>query len=159
MISKKLKLKTISKILCNYYGISENDIFIKIRTREVVEKRQLFYYLARKFTLLTFSEIGAYSRKLMMDHSTVLYSYTRIGDIIEFDKQFRREVGEIEDKIKEHAKKLEGTSSNEIILNDMIKLFNKLTYDDDYKKDLHFEMAWFLGHETNKQKINMMVEN
>ena len=63
------------------------------RNRELSECRYIYFYLAKKYTFLTFFEIGNY---VGLDHSTVIYGEKKIHDLISIDKNIKSIVEKID---------------------------------------------------------------
>ena len=99
-----MELNTIHKAVCYYYKVDLPYIFKRDRNIEIVEKRLIYYYLAKNKSKKTLSEIGRYPGKIsgnVWQHSTVYQGATRLEALIEFDKKLRKDVEEIE-KLCEH---------------------------------------------------------
>ena len=59
---------------------------IKLRNREIVVIRQIIFYFLRKYTKLSYREIGAIYKK---DHATCIYAERVIKDLIQTDAKVR----------------------------------------------------------------------
>ena len=70
----------------------------KSRKQTIVQARQLAMYLIHKYTDMTYSGLGRMFGK--RDHSTVLYACNQVAHRIGVEKNFRREVEEIEATLK-----------------------------------------------------------
>ena len=92
-----LNLHIIEHEVCNYFAIPANKLFAKTRKRPIVEKRQLFHYLSKKYTKETLALIGEHRAHL--DHATVLHSIKTVENLIDVDKSFKDSVNEIEEKL------------------------------------------------------------
>lgn len=88
-----LTSKYIVAFINKYYNLECRD---RSRKRNIVLPRQIACYLSRKHTKETLYSIAANFR---MNHATVLYSQQAIENLIEFDKQFREQIKEIENKL------------------------------------------------------------
>jgi hypothetical protein len=73
----KLKLHYILRAVCQFCGISRDDIISDRRTDRVTRPRQLFLHLARELTNATWGEIGKVVKK---DHTTVMYGWRKISE-------------------------------------------------------------------------------
>lgn len=78
--------------------MKQKDLSSKSRKQNIVQARQLAMYLIHKYTETTYSQIGRMYGK--RDHSTVLYACNQVGRRIGVDKNFRREVEELEGALK-----------------------------------------------------------
>lgn len=73
---KGIGLEDIKSIIAGYFNISVSDLTSKKKKRTHSYPRQLAMYLARKYTDLSFREIGeSFGHK---DHSTVMYAIKRV---------------------------------------------------------------------------------
>jgi chromosomal replication initiator protein len=86
----------ILRVVCKFYGISEDDVKRKDRRRDKVWCRQVYYFLSLKLTNMTQAELG---RELNQDHTTVIHSRQTVQDILDSDPEKRKELWEIESKL------------------------------------------------------------
>ena len=94
----ELTLDDIVKAVCKRYNVKLKDVNSKSRKQGIVLARQLAMFLSHKYTTLPYSQIGhLIGRK---DHSTVLHACNTISNRITTDKNFRREVEELESTLK-----------------------------------------------------------
>ncbi|MBN1427944.1 MAG: chromosomal replication initiator protein DnaA [Anaerolineae bacterium] len=93
-----LTLEDIIMAVAEYYRVDAEDLCGRGRSREVSIARQVAVYLAYKETNTSLQQIGeAIGGR---NHSTVLYSYERIGDLMDTDSQVRRDVQAIMQTLK-----------------------------------------------------------
>ena len=95
---KGLSVDDIISAVCNRYGVKAKELMSKSRKQVVVLPRQLAMYLIHKYTDMSYSQLGRLFGK--RDHSTVLYACNQMAHRISVDKQFRREVEELEAALK-----------------------------------------------------------
>lgn len=95
---KPLTIETIINKVCDYYDISIEAIQTKSRKHEIVQVRQISMYLAKKHLDFSTSKIGAYIGK--RDHATVLHACNIVRDQLQVDKNFRRDVENIESSLR-----------------------------------------------------------
>lgn len=95
---KGLTADDILSAVCSRYGVKAKELMSKSRKQAVVLPRQLAMYLIHKYTDMSYSQLGRLFGK--RDHSTVLYACNQIAHRISVDKQFRREVEELEAALK-----------------------------------------------------------
>lgn len=95
---KGLTADDILSAVCSRYGVKAKELVSKSRKQAVVLPRQLAMYLIHKYTDMSYSQLGRLFGK--RDHSTVLYACNQIAHRISVDKQFRREVEELEAALK-----------------------------------------------------------
>tara|TARA_R110000803_G_scaffold71579_1_gene134873 strand:- start:315 stop:782 length:468 start_codon:yes stop_codon:yes gene_type:complete len=95
-IKEKQKAIKIAKAVSEHYDMSLLQVFHKTRKRQITIKRQLVFYLCRKHTILSFGGISAvfenYMQGKVYDHATVIHSCRVIQNIMDTDKNFRKEV-------------------------------------------------------------------
>ena len=73
------------EIVCKKTGIDIKDLKGKSRKREIVEARQLAFYILKKNTRLPFAVIGG---MLNRDHTTVIHSIKVVTALKETDKEY-----------------------------------------------------------------------
>lgn len=83
----------ILKVVCEFYGVSEEAVKKKDRRRHIVWCRQVYYSLCLKLTNMTMDELAA---ELHQDHTTVIHSRDTVKDILDTDPEKRKELKEIE---------------------------------------------------------------
>jgi chromosomal replication initiator protein len=80
----------IQEIVCKYFGITEEEIKGKSRTRNIVLARQIAMYLCKEYTELSLKAIGFHFGG--RDHSTVIHAIQTISEQIEIDSAIRNDV-------------------------------------------------------------------
>ena len=96
--SSRLTLDQITEAVCNYYKVSERDIFGKRRFRNIVVPRQVICYIARfHISGLSLKDIGLYLGN--RDHTTVINSIKRVEDEISYNYRFKDEINEIKSNL------------------------------------------------------------
>ena len=91
---RELTTDDIIDTVCKAHGIKTKDIVSKSRKQQFVQARQLAMYLCHKYTNITYSQIGRIFGK--RDHSTVLYACSQVSKRYSVDKNFRRDVEDLE---------------------------------------------------------------
>lgn len=95
---KVLTVEFIRDTVCEYYKLSVDAISTRSRKLEVVQARQIAMYFSKILTKSSLSTIGLHIGK--RDHATVLHACKKVEDLIETDKNFRKDVEMIEEKLK-----------------------------------------------------------
>lgn len=95
---KIISIPLIQEVVCDYFGIKREELLSKTRRREIALPRQLAMYFAKEFTNSTFSKIGAEMGG--KDHSTVMYACETIRGVSKVDKEVKKYVKELAEKIK-----------------------------------------------------------
>lgn len=94
IVNDELDIDAIKKVVCDYYGITNQQMNSKIRTKNIAGPRQIAMYLARKRLDMSYKEIGNNFGK--RDHSTVINACERVEERIKKDSMYQRAVYEIE---------------------------------------------------------------
>lgn len=91
--ASRLAHQNIIDAVAGYFGISPKAITGKSRERNTTQARHIAMYILREYGNLKLDEIG----KLFgnRDHSTVLYSYNKISEEMNVDKQLEKLVQDI----------------------------------------------------------------
>lgn len=104
----KLDSTEVLRTITDYYDMNINQLFKFSRKKEVVIPRHMFYHFCKKYSGLTYSEIGCipsnYGLK-KQDHSTVLYSDKKIRGWLEVDRAFKRVYEDIEGRFMDDYRK------------------------------------------------------
>lgn len=95
---KTLTVDDLISTVCQHYGVKRKEIISKSRKSTLVRARQLAMYLCHKYTETTYSQLGRLFAG--RDHSTVLYACNQVGRRIAKERDYRREVEEIEATLK-----------------------------------------------------------
>ncbi|MDR2206248.1 MAG: chromosomal replication initiator protein DnaA [Flavobacteriaceae bacterium] len=96
---KIINIPYIQEVICEYFGIKKEDLLSKTRKREIALPRQLAMYFSKEYTKSTFSKIG--EEMGGKDHSTVMYACETIKDVSKVDKELKKYVKELTEKIKQ----------------------------------------------------------
>jgi len=90
---KNISVKEIVKIVAEFYGIEEANIYEKTRKKEVVKPRQLVMYILREDFGISYPSIG---EKLGgRDHTTVIHSCEKIKENLKTDSSLIQELEQI----------------------------------------------------------------
>jgi chromosomal replication initiator protein len=96
-INKEITVENIQQLVADHFNIPVEQLSSSSRKREVVIARQLSMYFAKEFTQKTVKHIGEQFGK---DHSTVLYSYKQVQDLMDSDALFRETVQQLKHKVE-----------------------------------------------------------
>ena len=94
---KTINIPYIQEIVCDYFGIQREQLLSKTRKREIALPRQLAMYFAKEYTNATFTKIG--EEMGGKDHSTVMYACDTIRDVSKIDKELKKYIKDLKDKI------------------------------------------------------------
>lgn len=95
---KVMTIEHIRDTVCDFFKLSVDAISTKSRKLEVVQARQIAMYLSKNLTKNSLSTIGNYIGH--RDHATVLHACKKVVDLMDTDKEFRRNITEIEERLK-----------------------------------------------------------
>ena len=93
----QLSCRRIQEKVCSYFKIKLHDMNSKSRARKFVFPRQIAMYLVKRYTNLSFSDIG--SKFGDKDHSTVIASIRRIENLMAEDINIRHTVESLEKQV------------------------------------------------------------
>ena len=89
----EITVAKISRAVCEYFKISQEQIASKSRKREVAQARQIAMYLSRTLTNTSLSYIG--SQIGGRDHATVLHSFNTVNDLLDTDRTFKKYISDL----------------------------------------------------------------
>ena len=92
-IRSYITIQDIQKAVSNFYNIPEDLLGAKTRKQEIVMARQVAMYLAKELTNTTYQSIGQHFGG--RDHSTVLYAYQQIADLMNTNEQAKNTINQI----------------------------------------------------------------
>lgn len=93
----KISLSLIDKVVCSQLSVDPEAVRGKCRKRELVQARQIIFYLAHKHSGLTLKKIGEpYSKR---DHSTVIHNLEQFHNYFDTEPTYKVIVERIEQKI------------------------------------------------------------
>ncbi|MDO5615884.1 MAG: chromosomal replication initiator protein DnaA, partial [Cruoricaptor ignavus] len=96
---KVINIPYIQEVVCDYFSISREQLLSKSRKRDIALPRQLAMYFSKELTNATFSKIG--EEMGGKDHSTVMYACDTIKDISKMDKEVKKYVKELSERMKQ----------------------------------------------------------
>jgi chromosomal replication initiator protein len=95
--AREVTIEYIQKIVCDHFDLPMELLKSKTRKREVVQARQISMFFSKKMTKNSLANIGAHCGG--KDHATVLHACRTVVNLSETDKQFRRDLDELEKKL------------------------------------------------------------
>lgn len=95
--AKKIDIESITNVVCDYFGVSIEDLKSPARNQKVSHARQIAVYLVRDLTQMSFVSIAEFYNK---KHPTILFSYEKIKEEIKTDKNLNEIIEELKSKIK-----------------------------------------------------------
>jgi chromosomal replication initiator protein len=90
---RSVSVDDIQKTVADHFGIPEEAMKVKKRTRSLAHPRQVAMYLSRELTSLSLSEIG--NRFGGRDHTTVLHACDRVAKSSSSDPELNRTIGRL----------------------------------------------------------------
>lgn len=89
--------KIVLDVVCDYYGVKEEDIRGQKRNREFVVPRHISMYILRNLTENSYSKIAEFFGR---DHSTIMNAEEKVKKQMKEDNDFKKVVEDIKAKIK-----------------------------------------------------------
>jgi chromosomal replication initiator protein len=93
-----ISIEFITKVVCESMNVEEDKVRDKNRRKEVALARQIAMYLSKELTKSSLKTIGLHFGG--RDHSTVIYAYNSIEDLIEKDFGIKETINSIKNKIE-----------------------------------------------------------
>ena len=94
---REVSIDYIQKVVSEYFQMDVATLQSKTRKRHIVQARQLAMYFAKKFTKASLASIGSQIGK--RDHATVLHACKTVDNLSFTDKQFRKYVEDLNQKL------------------------------------------------------------
>ena len=94
---KEVSIDMIQKVVSKYFDMDVATLQSKTRKRHIVQARQLAMYFAKKLTKASLASIGSQIGK--RDHATVLHACKTVNNLSETDKQFKKFIDELNQKL------------------------------------------------------------
>jgi len=94
---REVSIDYIQKVVSEYFDMDVDTLQSKTRKRLIVQARQLAMYFAKKYTKASLASIGSQIGR--RDHATVLHACKTVDNLSFSDKQFRKYVEEINQKL------------------------------------------------------------
>lgn len=94
---REVSIDYIQKVVSDYFQMDINTLQSKTRRRHIVQARQIAMYFAKKYTKASLASIGSQIGK--RDHATVLHACKTVDNLSFTDKQFRKYVEDLNQKL------------------------------------------------------------
>jgi chromosomal replication initiator protein len=94
---REVSIDYIQKVVSEYFQMDVQTLQSKTRRRHIVQARQLAMYFAKKYTKASLASIGSQIGK--RDHATVLHACKTVDNLSFTDKQFRKYVEDLSQKL------------------------------------------------------------
>ena len=94
---REVSIEYIQKVVSEYFQMDVDTLQSKTRRRHIVQARQLAMYFAKKYTKASLASIGNQIGK--RDHATVLHACKTVDNLSFTDKQFRKYVEDLSQKL------------------------------------------------------------
>ena len=97
--------RTIIQEVADYYKVPTNNIYTVQRKGKFIKYKHICIYFIDRFLRLSLSEIGLEfpGKNGYLDHATVIHAKKSVKNQIDTDKIYRKEIEEIESKIRLYA--------------------------------------------------------
>jgi chromosomal replication initiator protein len=93
----EIKHGDVIRAVSDIFGVSEEQLLSRERTREIALPRQIAMYLLREEANASLPQIGEVLGG--RDHTTVMYACEKVGDLLERDDRLRRQVIEVRERL------------------------------------------------------------
>ena len=90
----------IEKIVCNYFGVTVDEIKNRSRERRYVQARQCIFYFSRRYLGMTNRFL--YIRYNLKDHSSVVYGTITIKNCLKFGDYISQDVQSLNYEIRKY---------------------------------------------------------
>jgi len=97
---REVSIELIQKVVSKYFDMDVATLQSKTRKRHIVQARQLAMFFSKRMTKASLASIGSQIGK--RDHATVLHACKTVDNLSETDKQFRKYVEELTQKLTFH---------------------------------------------------------
>ena len=94
---REVSIEMIQKVVSKYFDMDVATLQSKTRKRHIVQARQLAMFFSKRMTKASLASIGSQIGK--RDHATVLHACKTVDNLSETDKQFRKYVEELTQKL------------------------------------------------------------
>jgi chromosomal replication initiator protein len=91
------KIDTIKDVTAKAYGVSKGDLESACRKRQFAQPRQYAMYLSRQLTKCSYPQIGRMFGD--RDHTTVLFAYRKISQMVASNEGMAEELRQLEQRI------------------------------------------------------------
>jgi chromosomal replication initiator protein len=93
-----LTLEDIMKLVCRYYRVDPDSLRSRSKKRLYSNARNVYVYMARKYTDKPISEIA---KSINRTHSTAIYAFEKIKEMIKKDASIKKQIAFLDHKIAE----------------------------------------------------------
>jgi len=94
---REVSIDYIQKVVSDYFQMDIETLQSKTRKRHIVQARQIAMYFAKKFTKASLASIGTQIGR--RDHATVLHACKTVDNLSFTDKQFRKYVEDLNQRL------------------------------------------------------------
>ncbi|MCD6271042.1 chromosomal replication initiator protein DnaA [bacterium] len=95
--SKRIDFRKLTKVVAEFYNLSEKDLLSNSRKQEIVRPRQIAMYLLREEVKYSFPQIGKkFGGK---DHTTAIYAYEKIAKDLEKNEDLAEEINLLRERL------------------------------------------------------------
>tara|TARA_B100001146_G_scaffold106080_2_gene93798 strand:+ start:8487 stop:9914 length:1428 start_codon:yes stop_codon:yes gene_type:complete len=94
---REVSIDYIQKVVSDYFQMDVETLQSKTRKRHIVQARQIAMYFAKKFTKASLASIGTQIGR--RDHATVLHACKTVDNLSFTDKQFRKYVEDLHQRL------------------------------------------------------------
>lgn len=100
MQQKKITIQNIAQTVAEFYDLTVENLKSPARSQSITEARRYTVYLAREMTKMSYQEIAKYLNK---KHPTMLYSYEKIAEEADRNKDVKETIRELKQAVRCNA--------------------------------------------------------
>lgn len=93
----EMKLKEIDELICNVFGVTDAELHLRTRKREIVEARQMAIYVRAKYLDIPPRVCGDH---FGLDRTTCIHAINNIINLMGNNKYFRSRANEVLNEIE-----------------------------------------------------------
>lgn len=98
---KVVDVPSIKTAVCEYFGISHEELIGKRRDQRIVRPRQIAMYLCKEMTNASYPEIGTHFGH--KDHTTVIHAHRKVESHLD-DHYFKTSLANLRERLKEFTR-------------------------------------------------------
>ena len=161
-----IKVSIICNFVSDWHNMGFDKIFANHRKRETIEARYLIFYLMRKYTKLSYSDIGEISNAFHINrkynHATVLHAFNRVRDRVCVEKMYRYQVHMYCTQIEtafEKKNEIQSAENYPELLSDLLSFLNEKQESKEvealgmYLRKLRYESSFTDTQENNSMEM------
>lgn len=142
--------RTIIQEVADYYKMPLDDIYCIRQRKDNIKSKHIAIYFLKKYTKMLLAAIGGEfpGRTGRLDHASISHALKSVQNQIDTDKIYRKEIEEIESKIRLYANDKVQVVESDFMENDFythaeLQLTNNSHYENNLFMGNRKWMDWF----------------